>query len=170
MGSIPTRPTVLVVRIKSSPNHTAEVLAGRTNSLAAISSAESSGFFFAVMSLSVVVITAPSPPTQSACRAGNTLRFTVPDPAVRGQRLIRAEHPTHPYAANWWPIGQDVGYGASFVNQAVDWFTAWPVTGWDPHFAQGARVQAVCDAMERSAVSLHWQDVSRLEFGTSPRG
>ena len=42
------------------------------------SSAEGSGFFFAGMPFSVVVITAPSPPTQSARRAGNAVRCTVP--------------------------------------------------------------------------------------------
>ena len=40
--------------------------------------AQGSGFFFAGMSLSVVLITARSPPTQSARRAGNTVRSTVP--------------------------------------------------------------------------------------------
>jgi len=38
-------------------------LAKRTSSRAAISSAEGSGFFFAVISFSVVIITAPSPLT-----------------------------------------------------------------------------------------------------------
>ncbi len=52
----------------------------RTSSLAAASSAEGSGFFFAGMSSSVV-ITAPSPPTQSARRARNTVRSTVPENA-----------------------------------------------------------------------------------------
>jgi hypothetical protein len=47
--------------------------ASRTSSLAATSSAKGPGFFLAVMSLSVVVITAPSPPTQSARRAGTPL-------------------------------------------------------------------------------------------------
>jgi hypothetical protein len=37
-----------------------------------------------------------------------------------GMRRIRAEHPSHPYAASWWPIGQGVGYGSSFVNQFAD--------------------------------------------------
>ena len=36
-----------------------------------------------------------------------------------GMRTIRAEHPTHPYAANWWAIGQGVGYGASSSTWSV---------------------------------------------------
>jgi hypothetical protein len=31
-----------------------------------------------------------------------------------------AEHPSHPYAASWWPLGQGVGYGVSFGNQVAD--------------------------------------------------
>jgi hypothetical protein len=37
-----------------------------------------------------------------------------------GMRRIRAEHPSHPQTAGWWPIGQGIGYSASFVNQAAD--------------------------------------------------
>jgi hypothetical protein len=31
-------------------------------------------------------------------------------------RRIRAEHQAHPQTDGWWPIGQGLGYGASFVN------------------------------------------------------
>ncbi len=79
-----------------------------------------------------------------------------------GMRTIRAERPTHPYAANWWPIGQGVGYGSSFVNQVVDLLTDWPDGPWSPSFADGAAVQAVCDAIERSAIEKRW--VSRTEI------
>src|SRR5690348_5393482 len=48
------------------------------------------------------------------------------DPALYGMRRIRAEHPSHPYAGQWWPIGQGVGYGASFVNQVADLLEGWP--------------------------------------------
>src|SRR5205823_4763116 len=41
-------------------------------------------------------------------------------PSLYGMRRIRAEHPTHPYARDWWPIGQGVGYEASFVNHLGD--------------------------------------------------
>ena len=34
------------------------------------------------------------------------------DARLYGMRRIRAEHPGHPYAAQWWPIGQGVGYGS----------------------------------------------------------
>ena len=73
-----------------------------------------------------------------------------------GMRRIRAEHPSHPYAGRWWPIGQGVGYGSTFVNQAIDLMTDWPTGTWTPDFAQGAAVQAVCEAMEISARERRW--------------
>jgi predicted dehydrogenase len=79
-----------------------------------------------------------------------------------GMRTIRAEHPSHPYAAHWWPIGQGVGYEASFVNQVADLLSRWPNGSWDPDFRQGARVQAVAEATERSADRQEWVSISEV--------
>lgn len=79
-----------------------------------------------------------------------------------GMRRIRAEHPTHPYAASWWPIGQGVGYGSSFVNQFADLLEAWPKGSFDPDFAQGLAVQAVCDTIERAAAERRWVRVEEI--------
>jgi predicted dehydrogenase len=79
-----------------------------------------------------------------------------------GMRVIRAEHDNHPYAAQWWPIGQGVGYDASFVNQAADLLERWPGGGWDPDLGTGLRVQAVCEAMERSAADRRWVAISEI--------
>jgi predicted dehydrogenase len=79
-----------------------------------------------------------------------------------GMRRIRAEHPTHPYAASWWPIGQGVGYGSSFVNQFADLLEAWPNGPWNPDFRQGLAVQATCDAIERSATERRWVAVDEI--------
>jgi predicted dehydrogenase len=84
------------------------------------------------------------------------------DVGLYGMRRIRAEHPTHPYAAHWWPIGQGVGYGASFVNEIVNLLSAWPSGAWTPSFADGMAVQAVCDAMEVSANERRWVAVSEI--------
>ena len=104
-----------------------------------------------------------------------TLRFEYPrlnelwygdaadDPSLYGLRRIRAEHPSHPYAADWWPIGQGVGYGTSFVNQAADLLERWPGGPWEPDLEQGARVQAVCEAMERAAAESRWVQVDEVE-------
>jgi len=103
-----------------------------------------------------------------------TLRFEYPrlnelwygdareEGTLYGMRRIRAEHPTHPYAAEWWPIGQGIGYGMTFVAQAADLLERWPDGPWEPDLAQGARVQAVCEAMERSATEQRWVRVSEV--------
>jgi len=94
----------------------------------------------------------------------NELRFGDgnDDPGRYGMRRIRAEHPSHPYAAQWWPIGQGVGYGASFANQVADLLEGWPDTPWVPGFREAAAVQAVCDAMELSATQNRWVAVSEV--------
>ena len=42
-------------------------------------------------------------------------------------------------------------YGASFVDHAADHLARWPDGPREPDLAHGLRVQAVCDALERSA-------------------
>ncbi len=100
----------------------------------------------------------------------NELRYgsADDDPGLYGMRRIRAEHPRHPYAGSWWPIGQGVGYGASFGNQVADLLEGWPDAPWSPGFGQGAAVQAVCDAMEASAARGRWVTVSEVT-GPPPR-
>jgi predicted dehydrogenase len=94
----------------------------------------------------------------------NELRFGDGTDRVElyGMRRIRAEHPSHPYARDWWPIGQGIGYGASFVNHLADLLERWPQGPWEPDFAQGAAVQAVCEAIERSAEQRRWVPVSEI--------
>lgn len=84
------------------------------------------------------------------------------DERTYGIQLIRAEHDSHPYAANWWPIGQGIGYGASFVNQVSELLSHWPDGPWEPGFRQGAAVQAVCEATERAAERAEWVRVSEI--------
>lgn len=94
----------------------------------------------------------------------NELRYgsVGDDPELYGMRTIRAEQPSHPYSAHWWPIGQGVGYGSSFVNQVASLLGHWPDVPWEPGFAQGARVQAVAEAIERSAERNEWVDVAEV--------
>jgi predicted dehydrogenase len=83
-------------------------------------------------------------------------------PGLYGMRRIRAEHETHPYARNWWPVGQGVGYGASFINHLGDLLERWPDGRWEPDFAQGVAVQAVCEAIERAASARRWVAVDEV--------
>jgi predicted dehydrogenase len=105
---------------------------------------------------------------------GGTLRFDYPnlnelwygdvrdDARLYGLRRIRAEHESHPFARDWWPIGQGIGYGATFVNQAADHLERWPDGPWEPDLAQGARVQRVCEALEHSAAEERWVRVEEI--------
>ncbi len=84
-------------------------------------------------------------------------------PELYGMRRIRAEHPSHPQTRGWWPIGQGIGYGATFVNQAADLLERWPDGDWTPDLADGARVQAVCEAIELAASDERWVRVDEVE-------
>jgi predicted dehydrogenase len=79
-----------------------------------------------------------------------------------GMRRIRAEHATHPETAGWWPIGQGIGYGASFVNQAADLLAQWPDGDWAPDLETGLEVQGVCEALERAAAQRRWVDLAEI--------
>jgi predicted dehydrogenase len=83
-------------------------------------------------------------------------------PELYGMRRIRAEHPVHPETQGWWPIGQGVGYGATFVNQAADLLAEWPSGRWSPDLSQGLAVQAVCEATERAAAERRWVEVAEV--------
>jgi predicted dehydrogenase len=84
------------------------------------------------------------------------------DPGLYGMRRIRAEHPSHPYTELGWPIGQGIGYGETFVYQAVDLVRGWANGSWTPSFAVGLAVQAVCEAMEVSAAERRWVAVREI--------
>lgn len=87
---------------------------------------------------------------------------TTEAPATYGMHRIRAEHPSHPETKGWWPIGQGVGYGASFVNQAADLLEHWPDEEWSPDLETGRQVQAVCEAIETAAEQRRWVDVAEI--------
>ena len=100
----------------------------------------------------------------------NELRYgrADDDEGWYGMRRIRAEHPSHPYAAQWWPIGQGIGYGSSFANQVADLLDGWPDAPWTQGFAEGAAAQAVCAAMESSAAQNRWVAVSEVTGTQTP--
>jgi predicted dehydrogenase len=83
-------------------------------------------------------------------------------PELYGMRRIRAEHAVHPGTSGWWPIGQGIGYGASFVNQAADLLQEWPEGRWTPDLQTGLQVQAVCAAIELAAAKRRWVEVAEI--------
>jgi predicted dehydrogenase len=88
-----------------------------------------------------------------------TLGLAGQDDHLYGMRTVRAEHDSHPYAKDWWAIGQGVGYGASFVNYFADLYQAWPLGPWVHDFNEGLEVQRVCDTLQRSAADGRWVNV-----------
>jgi predicted dehydrogenase len=86
-------------------------------------------------------------------------------PELYGMRRIRAEHTAHPETQGWWPIGQGIGYGAGFVNQAADLLAEWPDGAWRPDLTTGLAVQAVCEAIERAAAQRRWVEVAEITSG-----
>ncbi|MGA7836156.1 MAG: Gfo/Idh/MocA family oxidoreductase [Acidimicrobiales bacterium] len=84
------------------------------------------------------------------------------DPRLYGMRRVRAEHPSQPETKGWWPIGQGVGYDASFINQTADLAAAWPDSPWTPNFVDGANVSAICESMERSVRERRWVSVDEV--------
>jgi predicted dehydrogenase len=87
---------------------------------------------------------------------------TDDDARLYGLRRVRAEHPSQPETAGWWPIGQGVGYDASLINQVADLAATWPDHAWSPDFTVGAEVAAVCTAMERSVTERRWVAVPEI--------
>ena len=92
---------------------------------------------------------------------------TDDDARLYGLRRVRAEHPSQPETAGWWPIGQGVGYDASLINQVADLASTWEARTWSPDFAVGANVAAVCSAMERSVADRRWVSVEEITTGSS---
>jgi predicted dehydrogenase len=83
-------------------------------------------------------------------------------PELYGVRRIRAEHPAHPQTEGWWPLGQGIGYGETFVNQAADLLAQWPDGAWTPDLTVGLEVQAVCETIERAAAERRWVEVAEV--------
>lgn len=73
-------------------------------------------------------------------------------PAEQGFRTILVTESTHPYLSAWWPAGHMLGYEHAFSHQVRDFVTAIDAGEQPrPSFADGLHVQAVLDAVERSA-------------------
>jgi predicted dehydrogenase len=83
---------------------------------------------------------------------------------VRGWRSIHITDGDHPYMANWWVPGLQIGYEHSFVHQAADFLTGLasgePIT---PTFREALATDYVTDAVLKSAQTEQWESVKRVE-------
>jgi predicted dehydrogenase len=80
----------------------------------------------------------------------------------QGYKTILATEADHPYAGAWWPPGHLIGYEHTFVHALYDFLSCLEEDRMpEPSFRDGVKVQAVLDAVERSAKSGKWTKVSR---------
>jgi predicted dehydrogenase len=78
----------------------------------------------------------------------------------QGHKTILATESTHPYVGAWWPPGHILGYEHTFVHAIHDFLTCLEEDRLpEPNFRGGVKVQAVLDAVERSAKSRKWERV-----------
>lgn len=79
---------------------------------------------------------------------------------TEGFRTINLGNAHHPYMANWWPAGHNIGYGDIFVNQTYDFITAIKNKVFvHPDFADGLKCQMVLEAAQRSSETRCWEKV-----------
>ena len=79
-----------------------------------------------------------------------------------GFRRILVTEPEHPYVGVWWPPGHLLGYEHTFTNEVADLLDAIGAgTDPEPGFDDGLRVQRVLHAVEESAATQAWTEVSR---------
>jgi predicted dehydrogenase len=97
--------------------------------------------------------------------------FNREDPAdAQGFRTILATESIHPYMQAWWPPGHIIGYEHGFTHTIYNFLNAIQNdTPASPDFVEGAKVNAVLDAMSKSAVTRKWVDVPGFTI-TQPAG
>ena len=89
--------------------------------------------------------------------------FVDDDADVQGFRTVNVTEPDHPFAGAWWPPGHIIGYEHTFVHTMKDLMDGIKAgESPAPTFEDAYRVQAVLDAVERSAEEGGW---ARPEMG-----
>jgi predicted dehydrogenase len=83
--------------------------------------------------------------------------FVDDDADVQGFRTVNVTEPDHPFAGAWWPPGHILGYEHTFVHTMKDLMDGIKAgESPAPTFEDAYRVQAVLDAVERSAEGGGW--------------
>ncbi len=94
--------------------------------------------------------------------------FNREDPAhAQGFRTILATEGIHPYLQAWWPPGHIIGYEHGFTHSLYNFINAVANnTATAPDFVDGAKVNAVLDAMTKSSATRKWVDVPEIPIKT----
>ena len=95
--------------------------------------------------------------------------FNCDDPAhLQGFRTILTTDGSHPYMSAWWPAGHIIGYEHTFTHHVYDFLNDIAgVRPASPDFVDGARVNAVLDAMSKSAETRKWVSVPKVNIKKS---
>ncbi|MFN0101242.1 MAG: Gfo/Idh/MocA family protein [Bryobacteraceae bacterium] len=79
---------------------------------------------------------------------------------LRGWKNVHITDREHPYMANWWVPGLQIGYEHTFVHQVADFLTAaGGGKSASPTFREGLATDDVTDAVLQSAASRSWTKV-----------
>ncbi len=103
-------------------------------------------------------------------RMNEQQNFNREDPAhAQGFRTILATESIHPYMQAWWPPGHIIGYEHSFTHNVYNLLNA--IANDEkctPDFLEGAKVNAVLDAMSKSAATCKWVSVPEVVLDKVP--
>ncbi len=96
----------------------------------------------------------------------NRLKFyNETDPsAQRGFKdILVTQGGAHPYVGSWWPPGHIIGYEHTFVHTIADFVNAVADKKTvQPTFEDGLAAQIVLEAVEKSAATRKWVEISSL--------
>ena len=82
---------------------------------------------------------------------------------AQGFRRILVTEGCHEYAEAWWPPGHIIGYGETFVNEAAELCKSFEEDrNPTPDFLDGAKCQAVLEAVTQSIAAKAWVKVPRV--------
>lgn len=92
--------------------------------------------------------------------------FNREDPeGTQGFRTILATDGSHPYMRAWWPTGHIIGYEHGFTHSIYNFMNAIANdTKPSPDFVEGAKVNAVLDAMAKSSETRKWVEVPEVQI------
>lgn len=69
----------------------------------------------------------------------------------RGYQRVLMNEDSDPYGGRWWPLGHNIGWEHTFIHEYAEFLTAIDDRNEHrPNFADGAAVQRIIDAIQRS--------------------
>jgi predicted dehydrogenase len=82
---------------------------------------------------------------------------------AQGFRRIRVGEGVHPYVGNWWPAGHIIGFGDTFVHEALDFINAiGEGKTASPSFVDGVKCQEILVAVDQSIAERRWVRLAEL--------